>query len=318
MAPPLTTEEIVTALSTSSPTSPAGPDGIPYSIWEKVNNINPSILLQALAPLVSLGYDPASLKTSKGFGHDKPGKPSYESPSSFRIIVLIRTFSKILERIIAAHLHTAARLRGLLHRNQWGSLPGLSTYDGCLTLTNDVKTLQRSRLKVSSLFLHIKGGFDNVDNKTLARILREGGIPPYVVSWVSSFLGKRSCTLIFQGAPGTPAPVNVGAPQGSPICPWLFRLCVAPLHCGIPRGLMISYLDHFALTVASLSYCGNIRRLQELFERVEIKASRLGNSFSVPKTELIHWRTHSQRHSLKSTSPMQIKGEVFHPKDSVR
>ena len=239
-------------------------------------------------------------------------------PSCFRIIVLIRRVSKILERIIAAHLLTAARLRGLLHRNQWGSLPGLSTYDGCLTLTNDVKTLQRSRLKVSSLFLDIKGGFDNVDNKTLARILREGGIPPYVVSWVSSFLRKRSCTLIFQGAPGTPAPVNVGAPQGSPICPWLCRLYVAPLHFGIPRGLMISYVDHFALTVASLSYCGNIRRLQELFEMVEIKASRLGNSFSVPKTELIHWRTPSQRHSPKSTSPMQIKGEVFHPKDSVR
>jgi len=131
---------------------------------------------------------------------DKPGKPSYESPSSFRIIVLIRTFSKILERIIAARLLTAARSEGLLHPNQCGSLPGLSPYDACLTLTNDVKTLQRPRLKVSSLFLDIKAGFNNVENNTLARILREGGIPPYLVSWVSSFLGERSCTLIFQGA----------------------------------------------------------------------------------------------------------------------
>ena len=143
---------------------------------------------------------------------DKPGKPSYESPSSFRIIVLIRTFSKILARIIAARLLTAAQLRGLLHPNQCGSLPGLSTYDACLTLTNDVKTLQRPRLKVSSLFLDIKAGCANVDNNTLARILREGGLPSYLVSWVSSFLEKRSCTLIFQGTPGTPAPVNVGAP----------------------------------------------------------------------------------------------------------
>jgi len=60
---------------------------------------------------------------------DKPGKPSYESPCSFRIIVLIGTISKILERIIAARLLTAARLRGLLHPNQCGSLPRLSTYD---------------------------------------------------------------------------------------------------------------------------------------------------------------------------------------------
>jgi len=287
-APPLTTDEIAAALSKCSPTSAPGPDGIPYSTWKQVNKINPSILLQILAPLVLLGYHPASLKGSNGVVLDKPGKPSYESPSSFRIIVLIRTFSKILERIIAAHLLAAARLRGLLHPNQCGSLPGLSTYNACLALTNDIKTLQRPQLKVSSLFLDIKAGFDNVDNSTLARILREGGIPPYLVSWVSSFLGERSCTLIFQGAPGTPAPVNVGAPQGSPISPLLFLLYVTPLHFGIPRGLMISYVDDFALTVASLSYRGNIRRLQELFEKLERKASRLGVSFSVAKTELIH------------------------------
>jgi len=317
-APPITTNEIAAALSKSSPTSAPGPDGIPYSTWKQVNKINPSILLQILAPLVLLGYHPASLTSSNGVVLDKPGKASYESPSSFRIILLIRTFSKILERIIAARLLAAARLKGLLNPNQCGSLPGLSTYDACLTLTNDVKTLQRPGLKVSSLFLDIKARFDNVDNNTLARILRDGGIPPYLVSWVSSFLGEQSCTLIFQGAPGTPAPVNIGAPPGSPISLLLFRLYVAPLHFGIPRALMISYVDYFALTVASLSYRGNIPRLQELFEKLERKASRLGVSFSVAKTELIYWRSRSQRHSPKCVAPIQIKGQVFHSSNSVR
>jgi len=108
---------------------------------------------------------------------DKPGKPSYESPASFRIIVLIRTFSKILETIIASRLLLVARLKGLLHPNQCGSLPGLSTYDAVLTLFNDVKTLQRPRLKVSSLFLDIKAGFDNVDNSTLAAFYGRAGFP---------------------------------------------------------------------------------------------------------------------------------------------
>ena len=35
---------------------------------------------------------------------------------------------------------------------------------------------------VSSLFLDIKAGFDNVDNTTLARILQDGEISPYLVS----------------------------------------------------------------------------------------------------------------------------------------
>jgi len=265
-------KEIATALSKCSPTSAPGPDGISNSTWKQVNKINPSVLLQILFPLVSLGYHLASLKGSNGIVLDKPGKPFYESPASFSIIVLIRTFSKILGRIIVSGLLLAARSKSLLNPNQCGSLPGLSTYDAVLTLFNDVRTLQRPRFKVSSLFLDIKAGFDNIDNSTLARILREGRIPLYLVSWVSSFLGERSCTLVFEGAQGTPAPWNVGAPQGSPISPLLFLLYVAPLHLKIPRGLMFSYVDDFALSASSLSYQSNIRHLQELFEKLEAKA----------------------------------------------
>ena len=180
------TEETAAALSKCSPLSALAQDGVPYSTWKQVNKLNQSILLRILAPLVLLGYHPASLKGLKGVVLDKPRKPTYESPSAFRIIVRIRTVSKILQRIIASRLLAAARLRGLLHPNQSGSLPGLSTYDACLILTNDINTLRWPRLKVSSLFLDIKAGFDNVDNNTLARILREGAIPLYLVSWASA------------------------------------------------------------------------------------------------------------------------------------
>ena len=77
-------------------------------------------------------------------------------------------------------------------------------------------------------------------------------------------------------------------------------------------------MDDFALTVASLSYRRNIHRLQDLFDRLERKASRLGVSFAVAKTELMHWRTPSQRHPPKCVSPIQIKGELFHPGNLVR
>jgi len=262
-----------------------------------VNPINPSILPQILSPVLSVGYYPASLTVANAVVLDNMGKPWYESLSSFTIIVLLRTVSKIVERIIVVRLILAARSRGLIHPNQCGSLAGLSTYDACLTLMNDLKTLQRPRLKVSSLFLDIKAGFDNVDNPTLARILREGGIHHNLVSWVASFLGERSCTLVFQGAPGTPPPVKVGAPQGSPISPFLFLIYVAPRHFRIPRGLMLSSVDDFALTAASLSYRGNIRQLQELVRTIQARPVCLGISFSVLKTELIHCRTPSQRHS---------------------
>jgi len=79
-APPLTTEEIAAALSKCSLNSAPGPDAIPYSSRKQVNKINPSILLNILAPLVLQGDHPASLKGSNGVVLDKPGKPSTNRP----------------------------------------------------------------------------------------------------------------------------------------------------------------------------------------------------------------------------------------------
>jgi len=268
-APPLTNEEFASALSKSASASAPGPYGIPYLTLKRVNSINASILLQVHSPPISLGYHPASPKVANGVFLEKPGKLSYESPSYFRIIVLIHTGSKILERIVAAGLHLAAHRKGLIHQNQFPSLPGLSTYDSCLTLMNDMKTLERRRLKVSSLFLDMKAGFDNVDNPMLAGVLREGGIPPNLVSWVASFVGKRSYPLVFQGMPGTPAPIHVVAPRGSRISPLLFLIYIAPLHWRIPPGVFLSYIDDMALTITSLSYRGNICRLHGLFKTIK-------------------------------------------------
>ena len=122
-AVPLTKEEIVAALAKSSPSSVPDPNGIPYSVWKKVNTVNPSLLLDLLGPLVAFGHHPSTLKHANGVVLDKPGKPSYDTPASFRFIVLLKTVSKILECILTVRLNSLARQAGLLHPNQCGSLP---------------------------------------------------------------------------------------------------------------------------------------------------------------------------------------------------
>ena len=69
---------------------------------------------------------------------------------------------------MTVRLAALARPAGLPHPNQCGSLPGLSATDACATLIHKVRTFQRRRLKVSTLFLDIKAGFDNVDVATLS------------------------------------------------------------------------------------------------------------------------------------------------------
>jgi len=248
---------------------------------------------------------------------DKPGKASYDTPASFMVIVIFETLSKILERVIASCLSLLARHVGLLHPYQTGSLPGLSTFDATSTLTHEVRLLQRLGSKVSSLFLDIKGGFDNVDPGQLTSALGAKGAYKYLTAWVGSFLTNHMCRLLFQGYSRIFSPVAVGTPQGSPISPLFFVIYVSPLHPAIPKGIVISYVDDFVVTVSSSSHRGNIQLLQGHYRSLCSIAAPRGLTFSVTKTELIHWCTPQER-SPPSTAGVRLDYLYFSPKDMVR
>src|SRR5207302_1161844 len=99
--PPLLRSKITTVLWKCSPSSAPSPDSIPYSVWKVVHLTASHLLTDLLSPPMHFGYHPASLKKANRVVLDMPDKPSYDSPPSFCIIVLLQTISKILERIVA-------------------------------------------------------------------------------------------------------------------------------------------------------------------------------------------------------------------------
>jgi len=67
---------------------------------------------------------------------------------------------------MAVRLSGLARPWGLPNPNKCSPLPGLRTFDACLSLNQEVRTLQMPKLRVTTLFLDIKAGFDNVNART--------------------------------------------------------------------------------------------------------------------------------------------------------
>ena len=119
----LTGNEISAALDKCSPFSGPVPATIPYTLWKSLDRIAPDIIISLLGLFLLFSHYPFLMKMANGVVRDKLGKPSYDWPSSFRIIVLLQTMSKILERIVASRLSSINRYVGLLYHNQCGSLP---------------------------------------------------------------------------------------------------------------------------------------------------------------------------------------------------
>jgi len=102
------------------------------------------------------------------------------------------------------------------------------------------------------MFLHIKGGFDNVDHSTLLQRLHTKDMPEYMVKWISNIIFYRQCAIMFPGSPWVMRGINTGIPQGSPLSPMLFVIYVKPLHgcMGPGRELISSYVDDIQIMVS--------------------------------------------------------------------
>ena len=67
-----------------------------------------------------LGYQLSHFKTSMSIVIPKPNKESYDSPKSFRHIVLLNTIGKLIERVISNQLQFHLILNNFIHPSQLG------------------------------------------------------------------------------------------------------------------------------------------------------------------------------------------------------
>ena len=178
---------------------------------------------------------------------------------------------------------------------QKGSLPYRSTVDAALFLQHWIKEAQFAKKNMSSLFLDVKGGFNNIDHrKLLERLSENDKVPDYLADWVWNFIATRNIWLIYPHSPRRMHTINKGIPQGFPLSLLLFIIYIKPLH--MTREMLefftTSYVPNFQITVANNTRERNAWTLQQKAAEMVVIIQSPRHSFSIGKMALRHcqWR----------------------------
>ena len=134
---PFTVEELDSAISLSSPTSP-GEDDILYSMIFNLPKSTKQFLLDILNSFWSSGTSPKSWKISIIVPIIKPLKDSH-LPKNYRPNALTSCVSKIYERMVNARLVWYLESKNLLSNRQFGFRKNRSTNDPLIFLTREVQ-----------------------------------------------------------------------------------------------------------------------------------------------------------------------------------
>jgi exonuclease III len=316
------TEEIIATLASCSASSAPGDDEIPFSFLKALGEPVTQALTHLTNASLRLEHLPPFLKRARTIVIKKPGKGSYETPSAWRPIALLKTIGKVIEKVVAKRIREAAEARNLLPPQQMGARAGRGTGTALELLTSMVRTIWKEKKgQVASLLsLDISGAFDTVVHERLVAIIRRLGFPDWLQGWVRSFLAERSTTLLVNNVESEAFEVRAGVPQGSPLSPILFLLYNEELirTCNQPSlGIhSLGFMDDLNILAYSGSTEQNCARLSRVHGRCQAWALRHGIAFAPHKYELIHFTTARKKHNLQAS--ITLDSIVKEPTRSVR
>ena len=277
--------DVVTAIASCPRDTSPGFDGVTYPFLRWLRGKYP-FEFDAMV-LHSLMNDHPDFHVGEVVLIHKAAKPRYDIVKSWRMIALLPTFSKLLERIVLVRL--AACLE--LGETQFGSRRKRGVDDAVATVLEFLdhnKGLERMLVSMD-----VEGGFDKLDKGLLRSFLMARGCPVGLGDWIGRWCEGRVVRFRFNGRISRDYGISRGILQGSPLSPFVFGAYVADVLTPRLRYgpsvwvIVISYVDDAVIAVAADSQTLAMYIAAEVFEDCCRVAGARGLGFAALKTEWI-------------------------------
>ena len=131
-------EEFMKAIAKCNNSSAPGPNKLSWSHLKCIinNKVYFGKIISIANTCFELGLWPVHFKSSTMIIIPKPNKESYNSPKSFRPIVLLNTLGKLIKKFISECLQFYLIANNFIHPCQLGGLKQRSTLDARIVLTH--------------------------------------------------------------------------------------------------------------------------------------------------------------------------------------
>jgi hypothetical protein len=199
-------------------------DGISIKLLKFVSHEIAVPLTHIFNLSITLGVFPDKFKTARIVPVYKAG--DLTSCDNYRPIALVKSFSKILEKIVQINLVNHLEINKLLFTHQYGFLKNKSTEHNLLHVINHISESLNAGQYTIGVFLDLKKAFDVVDHDILLAKLSKYGIIGPAHDWFHSYLSNRSQIVDINNNHSQPKPVDMSVIQGSLLGPTLFLIFI--------------------------------------------------------------------------------------------
>ena len=307
--PSLSEHEVREAVFEIKSKSTPGLDGITAGYLQKYYSVIQRNLFNILAACIQIQYFPLVWKRSLVIIIPKSGKSDYESVSSFRPISLLSTFGKVFEKILLRRLQYFSNQHDWFNCRQHGFRSNCLTISALHEVVSKIEYGFSQKAHTGSLFLDIKGAFDNVTHAGISDCLKRKECPIYLLNLIQGFLSERTATLQLNDKIEI-CEVHKSCPQGSPLSPFLWNVaCDELLSKKLPRGVHIQgFADDISLMKTGVAVESIQIPLQQAADIVIEWANSHQLEISADKTELIVF---SRRRRLVVDVVININGTLI-------
>lgn len=244
---PVTESELKNIFNKLKNKNCTGNDGLSFKMLKQIQDSILDPLKYLINYSIESGLFPNILKISHVIPLLKNGDPL--DIENYRIITLVSSLSKIMERVIYDQMSVFIEKYKILTPCQHGFREGKSVESASIHLLDTIYTNIDKGNYVVVLQFDLSKAFDTLDINYIVSKLFNLGIRGNILEWLHSYLINRKIIVKIGTHFSDEYNVSLGVPQGSVLGPLLFILYVNDLPNYIKSGIVTMFADDSTIAV---------------------------------------------------------------------